>query len=56
VTELPTAYAVAVRLREGGADRRAIAVALGIDEDEVGSLLEIAEAKLASLVARAPLR
>lgn len=50
ISELPTPYAVAIRLREGGSDDPTIAAALGIGEDEVASLLELAEAKLAALV------
>jgi hypothetical protein len=50
ISELPTLHAVAVRLRDGGADERTIATALAIDDDEVPALLTIAEAKLTALM------
>ena len=43
-------HAVAIRLRDEGADDHVIAVALAIDDDQVATLLEIAEAKLANLI------
>ncbi len=43
-------HAVAVRLRDGGADDHLIAVALAIDDDQVPSLLEIADAKVSHLI------
>jgi DNA-directed RNA polymerase specialized sigma24 family protein len=50
ITELPSIYAVAIRLRDGGADADAIAAALGIDEHAVGPLLALADYKLAALL------
>lgn len=50
VSELPTPYAVAVRLRDSGAGDGTIATALAIDVEEVACLLSLAEAKLASIV------
>jgi hypothetical protein len=47
---LPAMHAVAVRLRDGGADDHLIAVALAIDDDQVPSLLEIADAKVSHLI------
>ena len=54
LAELPVAYAVALRLREGGADDEAIAAALGIDAAGVPALLEVAQAKLSAELARDP--
>jgi len=48
--ELPTAHAVALRLRAAGAGDNAVAQALGIPETSVGGLIRIAEAKLAALL------
>jgi hypothetical protein len=50
VARLPTVHAVAIRLRDVGADDCLIATALAIDDDQVPVLLSIAEAKLASLL------
>jgi hypothetical protein len=50
VAELPVMHAVAVRLRDVGADVHTIAVATGVDDEQVGILLEIADAKLARLL------
>ena len=50
ISELPTIYAVAIRLRDDGAGNRTIAVALAIEDDEVPALLGIAEAKLSALI------
>jgi len=44
-------HAVAIRLRDEGLRDRVIAVALGIDDDQVPTLLGIADAKLANLMA-----
>jgi hypothetical protein len=49
ISELPTSYAVAIRLRDEGADDGTIAAALAIDPGDVPSVLELAEAKLAVL-------
>jgi hypothetical protein len=46
---LPLAHAVAVRLREQGADDELIAVALDIEVEGVDPLLAIADAKLRRL-------
>jgi hypothetical protein len=54
ITELPTLHAVALRLRDDGADPRTIAVAVGVDEDQVPTFLNIAERKLARLEAAPP--
>ncbi len=43
-------HAVAVRLRDEGADYHVIAVALAIDDDQVRALLEIADAKVSTLL------
>lgn len=48
--ELSTAYAVALRLREDGANDAIIAKALGLPVESVGNLLEIAESKLHRLI------
>lgn len=54
LAELPTAHAVALRLREAGAGEATIAAALGIPLEGVRALLEVAEAKLASIRAGHP--
>jgi hypothetical protein len=46
---LPLTLGIAVRLRDAGADDTFIAVALDIDPEGVGPLLEVAEAKLRHL-------
>ena len=51
IEELPPLHDVAVRLRDEGADNHVIAVALAIDDDQVPTLLEIADAKLTNLIA-----
>lgn len=51
VDELPMLHAVAIRLRDEGLDDHVIAVALAVDDDQVTTLLAIAEAKLAGLEA-----
>lgn len=48
--ELPTAYAVAIRLRDAGAVDDSVAQALGIPTESVAGLLRVAEAKLAALL------
>lgn len=47
--ELPTAHAVALRMRRRGADDERIAAALGIDVVQVANLLDVAQRKLAEL-------
>jgi hypothetical protein len=54
VAELPITYAVALRLREAGATDGLIAAALDIEADAVESVLDLADAKLAALLARRP--
>lgn len=49
---LPTAYAVALRLRDAGASDETIAEALGVDVLSLPVLLELAEAKLAAIEKR----
>jgi len=51
IGELPVLHAVAIRLRDAGVDHRLIAVALAISQEDVPTLLEIAEAKLSRLEA-----
>lgn len=46
IRQLPTAYAVALRLQDAGADDTLIAAALDVEPEAVGGLLEIAAAKL----------
>lgn len=46
--QLPTAHAVALRLRSAGLDDGEIARALGIDADTVPTLIDVALAKLAA--------
>lgn len=48
---LPTAYAVALRMHEGGRTDAEIAHALGIDPVGVATLLDLARAKLETLLA-----
>lgn len=43
---LPAPYALALRLRDGGASERELSLALGVDVSAVRSLLRIAESKL----------
>ncbi len=54
IEQLPALHAVAVRLRDEGAGDHVIAVALAIDDDQVPTLLEIADAKLARLISSQP--
>jgi hypothetical protein len=49
ISELPTLHAVALRLRDDGADPHTIAVAVGLEEEQVPTFLSIAERKLARL-------
>ena len=51
VRQLPVPHAVAIRLRDDGLDTHVIAVALAVDDDQVPTLLEIAERKLINLMA-----
>lgn len=46
IRQLPTPYAVALRLQDVGADDTLIAAALEVEPEAVGGLLEIAAAKL----------
>ena len=50
IEQLSPLHAVAVRLRDEGEDVHVIAVALAIDDDQVPTLLEIADAKLTRLI------
>lgn len=50
VANLPIVHAVAVRLRDDGADTHTIAVAVGVEDDQVPVLLKIADAKLSRLL------
>ncbi len=44
-------HAVAIRLRDEGLHDHVVAVALGIEDDQVPTLLGIADAKLTNLMA-----
>jgi hypothetical protein len=48
--DLPTGHAVALRLRDAGADDDTIAKALGVPVEAVPGLLVIADGKLAALL------
>jgi hypothetical protein len=50
IEQLPALHGVAVRLRDEGAGDHVIAVALAIEDDQVPTLLEIADAKLGNLI------
>jgi hypothetical protein len=50
IEQLPALHAVAVRLSDEGANHHLIAVALAIDDDQVPTILEIAQAKLSNLL------
>ena len=52
LAELPTAYAVALRLRDEGEAPDRIGRVLGIEPEAVGPLLEVASAKLEEILAR----
>ena len=47
--ELSTAHAVALRLRDSGADNEEIATALGVPVEGIGTLLEVAQLKLSAI-------
>jgi hypothetical protein len=47
---LPVTYAIALRLRDNGADDSLIAAGLDLDATEVGPLLNLGEAKLERLL------
>lgn len=51
IWQLPDLHAVAIRLRDDGFDDHVIAVALGIDDHQVDTLLHIANSKLTNLMA-----
>ena len=51
VRQLPTMHGVAIRLRDEGLHDHVIAVALEIEDDQVPTLLGIADAKLGNLMA-----
>jgi hypothetical protein len=50
LSQLPVAYAVAIRLSERGADDQTIAEALGIPVVSLPALLKVGTAKLAQIV------
>jgi hypothetical protein len=52
VAELPTVYALALRLRDEGEPPDRIAKLLGVEPEAVGPLLEVASAKLEEILAR----
>ena len=52
--QLPDDYARALRLRDEGQSETAIAAALGIDPGAVGTLVTLADAQLARVLARPP--
>jgi DNA-directed RNA polymerase specialized sigma24 family protein len=52
LAELPTVYALALRLRDEGEPPGRIARLLGVEPEAVGPLLEVATAKLAEILAR----
>jgi DNA-directed RNA polymerase specialized sigma24 family protein len=47
---LPSAYALALRLRDAGVTAEVIAAAVGVDPEALGPLLALAEAKLATVL------
>jgi DNA-directed RNA polymerase specialized sigma24 family protein len=49
---LPDAYAIALRLRDEGAELDAVARVLDVEPEAVGPLVTLAEAKLAGLMDR----
>jgi DNA-directed RNA polymerase specialized sigma24 family protein len=51
MNELPEAHAAALRMHRDGTGEAEIAEALGIEPKAVASLLRVAQAKLASLLA-----
>ena len=54
IAELPTVYAMALRLSEQGVDREVIARDVGIEAEAVEPLLRLAHAKLAALLQEPP--
>jgi DNA-directed RNA polymerase specialized sigma24 family protein len=52
IEQLPETYAAALRLRGRGFDADAIAAALSLSPEAVPPLLEIADSKLAPLIAQ----
>jgi hypothetical protein len=52
--QLPETHAAALRLRSRGLDDDAIAAALTLEPEAVALLLQIADAKLAALLAERP--
>jgi hypothetical protein len=50
VQALPDTYAIALRLRDEGAEPDAVARVLALEPEAVGPLLTLAEAKLAGLM------
>jgi DNA-directed RNA polymerase specialized sigma24 family protein len=54
IEQLPETHAAAIRLRARGFDDNAIAQALHVQPEAVPTLLEIAEQKLAALIADEP--
>lgn len=54
LAELSPGHAVAIRLRDQGADQNTIAAALGIPHEAVSAFLEIAQSKLDALVDTRP--
>ena len=52
VAELPTVYALALRLRDEGEPPDRIAKLLGVEPEAVAPLLEVASAKLEEILAR----
>lgn len=51
IEQLPETHAAAIRLRARGFDDNAIALALHVETEAVPTLLEIADQKLAALIA-----
>ena len=49
---LPDTYAIALRLRDEGMGRDAVARVLDVEPEAVGPLLTVADAKLAGLMAQ----
>ncbi len=51
MNELPEVHAAALRMHQAGNDEAEIAETLGVEPEAVAPLLQVAEAKLASLLA-----
>lgn len=51
IDQLPEPYAVAIRLADAGEPPAAIAEAAGVEEEAVAPLLDVATAKLATVMA-----